>query len=61
MGTENVVCPHCSSETMATVPSGMRLDGVDTEAYNTDENYGRSKCTCSVCGNSFYAYSQKIA
>ena len=64
MAVENVVCPKCGREALATVPMGQRLisvndaiSGAGPEAHGADY-YSRSKCT--HCKSSFYVFTADL-
>ena len=55
MAVENVVCPHCGNEALATVPSGAYLVKTDTDSDHW-KDYLTSQCSCSRCGGKFYSH-----
>jgi hypothetical protein len=61
MAIENVVCPRCGRETIATIPSGQKLVRVVANPeYNgrDDPKCVVQMCKCSKCSNSFGAVTR---
>ena len=52
MGVENVVCPDCGKEALATIPSGQYLIRIDR---SNSTKYNNQHCRCPNCGYYFYA------
>ena len=62
MAIENVICPRCGRETLATVPSGHRLVRVVENAkYDCSSDRGcvTQWCRCSKCKDSFGAVTKE--
>lgn len=59
MGIENVVCPRCGREALATVPSGHVLREVSSNSYIRYTNWYRHECKCRHCGGIFYAFTRE--
>ena len=60
MGIENVVCPLCGKEAIATVPSGHYLKEVSSSDYIRYTNWYRQQNSCRSCGRTFYSFSRQI-
>ena len=62
MAIENVICPRCGRETLATVPSDHRLVRVVENAkYDCrfDKDCVTQYCRCSKCNESFGAVTRE--
>jgi len=65
VGIENVICPRCGRETLATVPSGHKLIRVvenpkyDAARYERDSESVTQMCKCSKCNSQFGAVTRE--
>ena len=55
MAVEEVVCPRCGSQAIATVPDGHRLSEVTKSDTRWSNNYNMQDCACKHCKGVFYA------
>ena len=57
MAVTNVACPHCGQETLVTIPSDGKLNGVAKRDGNRPVygSSGKSEASCSECGGTFWA------
>jgi DNA-directed RNA polymerase subunit RPC12/RpoP len=61
MAVENVACPHCGSETLATVPSGQRVVKVADYDMKGGSGHYVQVASCSRCGKKFYVLTKEIS
>lgn len=59
MGVENVACPNCGREALATVPSGQRLVKVSKFDMRGGSGYYTQTASCPHCEKTFYASTKE--
>ena len=59
MAIENVVCPNCGREALATLPAGQRLLEIWKEHKSYSDAYTQT-CRCKSCGRTFFAITKNI-
>ena len=59
MGVENVACPHCGREALATVPSGQRLVKVAKYDMRGGSGVYIQSASCIHCKESFYVATKE--